>query len=205
MCEWILFRKLWKRTIKKGPYFCRAAALRGLFGVHFFGFTSRELSDIRRQRRFINIAFYRMLCKSDQMGCGKVGALECYFKRTTRVSLKRFFTMIKTQTWCPKAMLSKYFLLEFQVPHNISSQIGEDKIFRKTQKKPCCKKCNSQTRCIKKYDPILFVPIIPLTHSKNPWNVERVAVDLQKRYGFCALNWNWIFPFKNRRNKNKAI
>ena len=132
MCEWILFRKLWKRTIKKGPYFCRTAALRGLFGVHFFGFISCELSDIRRQRRFINVAFYRMLCKSDQMGCGKVGALECYLKRTTRVSLKRFFTMIKTQTWCPKAMLSKYFLLEYQVPHNISSQIGEDKIFRKT-------------------------------------------------------------------------
>ena len=87
-----------KANVKKGALFCRVAALRGLFGVHFFGFISCELSDIRRQRRFINIAFYRMLCKSDQMGCGKVGALECYLKRTTRVSLKRFFTMIKTQT-----------------------------------------------------------------------------------------------------------
>ena len=124
-----------KANVKKGALFCRVAALRGLFGVHFFEFISRELSDIRRQRRFINVAFYRMLCKSDQMGCGKVGALECYLKRTTRVSLKRFFTMIKTQTWCPKAMLSKYFLLVYQVPHNNSSQIGKDTIFRKTAKK----------------------------------------------------------------------
>ena len=142
-----------KANDKKRALFCRVAALRGLFGVHFFEFISRELSDIRRQRRFINVAFYRMLCKSDQMGCGKVGPLECYLKRTTRVSLKRFFTMIKTQTWCPKARLSKYFLLEFQVPHNISSQIGEDKILEKQAKNWSCKNCNSQTPLHKEIRP----------------------------------------------------